>query len=290
MRNYSRQKDGIGMGAQLSNRKMNVKRLVVKVGTSSLVYPSGGLNLRVIDQLAFALSTLCGQGKEVILVSSGAIGVGLNALRLKERPKEISEQQALASIGQSKLITMFNQRFAHYNQTIGQLLLTHDVFDFPASNQHVMDTFDRLLAKHVVPIVNENDSIAVDEMDHRTKFGDNDQLSAIVATHVDADLLIMLSDIEGFYDQNPLKHDDAQLIPTIHHIDDETYAVAGGRGSRYGTGGMVTKLTAAEIMLKDNRQMVLASGKDPAIILDILAGKPVGTWFTPEEKGAVQNG
>lgn len=280
----------MAMAGQLKKRQLDVKRLVVKVGTSTLVYPNGGLNLGAIDQLAFALSTVCGQGREVILVSSGAIGVGLNAMRLKERPKEICEQQALASIGQSKLITMFNQRFAHYNQMIGQLLLTHDVFDFPASNQHVMDTFDTLLSKHIIPIVNENDSIAVDEMDHRTKFGDNDQLSAIVATHVDADLLIMLSDIEGFYNANPLKHDDAQLIPTIHHIDDETYAVAGGKGSRYGTGGMVTKLTAAEIMLSDHRQMILASGADPAIILDILAGTPIGTWFTPEEKGAVQHG
>lgn len=278
------------MDKQLNKRKMNVKRLVVKVGTSTLVYPSGGLNLKAIDQLAFVLSTLCGQGKEVILVSSGAIGVGLNALRLGERPKDISAQQALAAIGQSKLITLFNQRFNHYNQTIGQLLLTHDVFDFPASTQHALDTFDRLLKMHIVPIVNENDSVAVDEMDHRTKFGDNDQLSAIVATRTEADLLIMLSDIEGFYDANPMTHPDAQIISTIHTIDDETYAVAGGKGSMYGTGGMVTKLTAAELMLADQRQMILASGADPAIILDILNGDPIGTWFTPEQKGAVKNG
>lgn len=279
------------MQAKFSNRELdNVHRLVVKVGTSTLVLPDGGVNLNAIDQLAFALSSLCGQGIEVILVSSGAIGVGLNTLRMAERPTDISAQQALASIGQSKLITLFNQRFNHYNQTIGQLLLTHDVFDFPASKQHALDTFDRLLKMHIVPIVNENDSVAVDEMDHKTKFGDNDQLSAIVATQTDADLLIMLSDIEGFYDANPLKHADAQLIHTIHEVTDDTYAVAGGKGSRYGTGGMVTKLTAAEIMLNDQRQMVLASGSDPAIILDILAGKPIGTWFTPQVKGAMQHG
>ncbi|KRL79185.1 glutamate 5-kinase [Secundilactobacillus paracollinoides] len=272
------------------NRKMNVKRLVVKVGTSSLVYPNGKMNLETIDQLAFVLSTLCGQGKEVILVSSGAIGVGLNALRITERPTDISAQQALASIGQSKLITLFNQRFDHYNQAIGQLLLTHDVFDFPASKQHVLDTFDRLLSMHIVPIVNENDSVAVDELDHKTKFGDNDQLSAIVAMRTDADLLVMLSDTEGFYDANPMTHDDAQLISTIHTITDDTYAVAGGKGSRYGTGGMVTKLRAAEMMMNDDKEMVLASGADPAIILDILAGKPLGTWFVPERKGALKNG
>ncbi|WP_288530289.1 glutamate 5-kinase [uncultured Secundilactobacillus sp.] len=274
----------------MQTREINATRIVVKIGTSSLINQSGKLNLRTIDQLAFVLSTLCGQNKQVILVSSGAIGVGLGELKLTTRPTDISAQQALAAIGQSKLLTVFNQRFDHYNQQIGQILLTHDVFDFPTTKQHVMNTFDRLLERQVVPIVNENDSVAVDELDHKTTFGDNDQLSAMVAKNTAADLLIMLTDTDGFYDANPLTHPEARLIPRITTIDETTYAVAGGKGSMYGTGGMVTKLRAADIMLKANRQMVLASGSDPSIIFDILDGKPVGTWFAAQPKEVLKHG
>lgn len=262
------------------NRKIKSQRIVVKVGTSSLIHPNGTVNLRTFDQLAYVLSELNNQGKELILVSSGAIGVGLNKLNLKERPTEIGAQQALAAIGQSELMTLFTQRFNHYLNNIAQVLLTHDVFDYPKSNNYVMNTFNCLLKDNIIPIVNENDTVAADELDHRTTFGDNDQLSAIVASHVDADLLIVLSDVNGFYDANPKKNPDANLISQINSIDDETFTVAGGTGSRFGTGGMKTKLAAAKRMIDENRQMVLANGEDPRIIFDILAGEPIGTLFS----------
>ena len=262
------------------NRKIKSQRVVVKVGTSSLIHPNGTVNLRTFDQLAYVLSELNNQGKELILVSSGAIGVGLNKLNLKERPTEIGAQQALAAIGQSELMTLFTQRFNHYLNNIAQVLLTHDVFDYPKSNNYVMNTFNCLLKDNIIPIVNENDTVAADELDHRTTFGDNDQLSAIVASHVDADLLIVLSDVDGFYDANPKKNPDANLISQINSIDDETFTVAGGTGSRFGTGGMKTKLAAAKRMIDENRQMVLANGEDPRIIFDILAGEPIGTLFS----------
>jgi glutamate 5-kinase len=260
-------------------RKLRAKRVVIKVGTSTLVYPDGAINLRAIDQLAFVVSAMRHHHREVVLVSSGAIGVGLNYMGLKQRPKAIPEQQAIAAIGQAELLSIYKERFAIYEQKIGQLLLTRDIFVYPKSHQNVLNTFEALLAQDVVPIVNENDTVAVDELDHETKFGDNDQLSAIVATNIDADLLIMLSDIDGFYDGNPHADAKAKLLPHIATVDAQTYALAGGSGSRFGTGGMVTKLKAAERMLKANGQMILANGADPAIIFQILAGEPVGTLF-----------
>lgn len=264
----------------MNHRSIEANRIVVKVGTSSLIHPNGAVNLETFDQLAYTLSALNNQGKELILVSSGAIGVGLNKMHLKKRPSEIGAQQALAAIGQSELMTLFTQRFNHYLTDIAQVLLTHDIFDYPKSNKYVMDTFNCLLKDNVIPIVNENDTVATDELDHKTTFGDNDQLSAIVASHVNADLLIVLSDIDGFYDQNPKKFANASLIPTVNTINEETFTVAGGSGSRFGTGGMQTKLLAAKRMLAENRQMILANGRDPRIILDILAGKKIGTLFT----------
>ncbi len=264
----------------LNSRSIKANRIVVKVGTSSLIHPSGAINLETFDQLAYTLSALNNQGKELILVSSGAMGVGLNKMHLKKRPTDIGAQQALSAIGQSELMTLFTQRFNHYLTDIAQILLTHDIFDYPKSNRYVMDTFNCLLRDNVIPIVNENDTVATDELDHKTTFGDNDQLSAIVASHVNADLLIVLSDIDGFYDQNPKKVPEAKLIPTVTNVTSETFTVAGGTGSRFGTGGMQTKLLAAQRMLDEDRQMVLANGRDPRIILDILAGKPVGTLFS----------
>ncbi|KRL11590.1 glutamate 5-kinase [Lentilactobacillus otakiensis DSM 19908 = JCM 15040] len=267
---------------KMDKRIINANRIVVKVGTSSLIHPNGMVNLKTFDELAYTLSALNNQGKELILVSSGAIGVGLNKMHLKKRPTEIGAQQALAAIGQSELMTLFTQRFDHYLTDIAQVLLTHDIFDYPKSNQFVMNTFDCLLRDNVIPIVNENDTVATDELDHKTTFGDNDQLSAIVASHVDADLLIVLSDVDGFYDQNPNKYPDANLISTVNQIDENEFGVAGGTGSRFGTGGMQTKLLAAKRMLDEDRMMVLANGADPRIIFKILAGKSVGTIFQKE--------
>lgn len=263
----------------MAKRAMQCKRLVVKIGTSSLIHPNGKVNLQTIDRLAYSLTALNNQGYELVLVTSGAIGVGMAELGMSKRPAVIAEQQALAAIGQSELMTLYTQRFSDYGAKIGQLLLTHDVFDYPMNRQHVLDTIDALLAQQVIPVINENDSVAVDELDHRTTFGDNDQLSALVAKQIGADLLVVLSDIDGLYDRDPNRHPDAALMPTITQLSAKVLAAAGGSSTRFGTGGMVTKLKAAKTMMRAGKQMVLASGRDPRIVLQILAGDPVGTWF-----------
>lgn len=257
----------------------SVKRLVVKVGTSSLILPSGKINLRAIDQLAFTLASLSNEGYEVILVSSGAIGVGLHQLGLDKRPTTISKQQAVAAIGQTELIKIYSQRFQYYNQKSAQVLLTRDVVDFPESRNNVINTIHELVRMNVIPIINENDSVAVDELDHLTKFGDNDQLSAIVSDLSEADLLIMLSDIDGFYSANPATNQEAKLYSRIKEITTTLEEAAGGEGSRFGTGGMSSKLKAAHRVFNRDSQMILANGQDPTIMFDILEGKEIGTLF-----------
>ncbi len=257
----------------------NVSRLVVKIGTSSLIYANGKVNLQAIDQLSYTLTGLVNEGKQVILVSSGAIGVGMGQLGLSKRPARIPEQQALASIGQSELMTVYQQRFSVYGQKISQVLLTHDVLDFPKSRDYVHNTMEQLLKWGVIPIVNENDTVAVDELDHHTKFGDNDQLSAIVATRSNADLLIMLSDIDGFFTRNPHKFADAQLIGALHEVTEDSLKRAGGAGTELGTGGMVTKLLAAQNILAHGKKMVLANGANPSIIFKIMNNEAIGTLF-----------
>ncbi|BBF75277.1 glutamate 5-kinase [Lacticaseibacillus paracasei] len=270
----------------MAKRAMQCKRLVVKIGTSSLIHPNGKVNLQTIDRLAYALTALNNQGYELVLVTSGAIGVGMAELGMSKRPAVIAEQQALAAIGQSELMTLYTQRFSDYGAKIGQLLLTHDVFDYPMNRQHVLDTIDALLAQQVIPVINENDSVAVDELDHRTTFGDNDQLSALVAKQIGVDLLVVLSDIDGLYDRDPNRHPDAALMPTITQLSAKVLAAAGGSSTRFGTGGMVTKLKAAKTMMRAGKQMVLASGRDPRIVLQILAGDSVGTWFGQPKQAA----
>ncbi|MGY3765711.1 glutamate 5-kinase [Vagococcus vulneris] len=256
-----------------------VKRIVVKIGTSSLILDNGKINLKSIDQLAFALSTLAAQNYGIILVSSGAIGTGMHHLGISERPQTVAKQQAISAIGQAELIKIYSQRFYHYNQQTAQVLMTRDVVDFPSSRQNVINTFDELLKLHVIPIVNENDSVAVDELDHLTKFGDNDQLSAIVADITDADLLIMLSDIEGFYSDDPNINLQAELYSHITNITPSLIKSASGTKGKLGTGGMSSKLKAAQRILANNQKMVLAKGTNPAIILDILEEKNIGTLF-----------
>ena len=270
----------------MAKRAMQCKRLVVKIGTSSLIHPNGKVNLQTIDRLAYSLTALNNQGYELVLVTSGAIGVGMAELGMSKRPAVIAEQQALAAIGQSELMTLYTQRFSDYGAKIGQLLLTHDVFDYPMNRQHVLDTIDALLAQQVIPVINENDSVAVDELDHRTTFGDNDQLSAFVAKQIGADLLVVLSDIDGLYDRDPNRHPDATLMPTITQLSAKVLAAAGGSSTRFGTGGMVTKLKAAKTMMRAGKQMVLVSGRDPRIVLQILAGDSVGTWFGQPKQAA----
>ena len=259
--------------------KKSEKRIVVKIGTSSLILPNGKVNLRTIDRLAYTLSTLCNDDHEVILVSSGAIGAGLASAGYSSRPTEIAKQQALAAMGQMELMRIYSQRFLDYQTKVAQVLLTRDVLTFPISRQHVLNTFEVLLSQGVVPIVNENDTVAVDELDHHTTFSDNDELSAMVAVRLNADLLIVLSDIDGFYDQKPNQVADAKLIPEVKALTPAMKAAAGGSESGLGTGGMVTKLRAAQAMMEAGKQMVLCNGANPMIILDVVAGKQIGTKF-----------
>lgn len=255
------------------------KRVVIKIGTSSLVLPTGKINLRTIDQLSFTLATLNNQGYELILVSSGAIGVGLASLGLKERPVEIAEQQALASIGQAALMRIYSQRFLDYQTHVAQLLLTKDVLTYPVSRQHTLNTITTLLKQNVIPIVNENDPVSVDELDHHTTFSDNDELSSQVAVAMDADQLIILSDIDALYDKDPHKFADAHVIKEVPSLTPEIKDAASGSSTRFGTGGMVTKLRAAATIMEANKQMILCNGRDPKILFDIFDGQAVGTRF-----------
>ena len=271
-------------GGSMNKRDLEAKRIVIKIGTSSLLYQNTSqLNLRAIERLAFVLSDLKNQGKEVVLVSSGAIGVGMGKLGLTKRPETIPAQQAVASVGQGELLGIYEREFQNYGKSVAQMLLTRDVLVYPQSKKNVFNAFQELLKLNVIPIVNENDTVSVDELDHKTKFGDNDQLSAVVADLINADLLIMLSDIDGFYSSNPLTDPNAELYHTVTSIDSSIIQSAGGRGTKFGTGGMVTKLKAAKRILSNNQKMVLANGENPRITYNILAGEPVGTLFEPKQ-------
>ena len=251
----------------------DAKRIVVKVGTSTLTYANGQINLGRIEKLTRVLSDIVNSGKEVTLVTSGAVGVGVGKLKLKEKPTNIREKQALAAIGQCELMHIYSKFFGEYSHTVGQVLLTRDVIEDEHIKQNVCNTFELLLQKGIIPIVNENDTVSIDELENIARFGDNDNLSAIVSVLIDADLLIILSDIDGFYDSNPKENPNAKLIKEIE-------ACAGGAGSSLGTGGMATKIAAAHKATKAGVNMVLANGEEPSIISDILEGQEVGTLFT----------
>ena len=252
----------------------NAKRVVFKVGTSTLTYAGGGINIRRVEKLVKALSDLKNSGKEVILVTSGAISVGMGVLGIKDRPGETRKKQALAAIGQLELMDFYSRLFSDYNHTVAQLLLTKDVVDNSVLKENAVNTFETILTFGAVPIVNENDSISAEQIE----FGDNDTLSAIVAKLVGADLLIILSDIDGLYDKDP-STPEAKLISRVEGVTDEVRALAGGAGSNRGTGGMITKLAAAEIANGAGIDMFILNGSDPFIIYDLLDGKKVGTLF-----------
>ena len=262
-------------------QKANV--VVVKIGTSTLTYENGKLNLRRVERLCRTLSDLQNSGKRIVLVSSGAIGVGVGKLGLARRPDETAKKQALAAVGQCELMFIYDKFFGEYHQTVAQVLLTADVTSREGSRQNVVNTFRELLDMNIIPIVNENDTVAVDELEGRN-FGDNDTLSAIVATLVDADALMILTDIDGVYDKNPKTCPDAKRIPVIHAITDEVRALAGGAGSSRGTGGMATKLTAAEIATAAGTDMIIANGKDFHVIHKIIDGGEHGTVFAGNRK------
>lgn len=258
----------------------DAKRLVVKVGTSTLTYENGKLNIRAIESLCKVLSDLQNSGKEVVLVSSGAIGVGVGKLGLRERPRETQEKQAVAAVGQCELMFIYDKLFGEYNRTVAQVLLTRDIMMNEHSKQNVINTFKTLIHMDIIPVVNENDTVAIDEL-VGANFGDNDTLSAIVATIVDADLLVMLTDIDGLYTADPHTYPDAKRIAVVNRVDDELKALAGGAGSKRGTGGMITKLCAAELAMQSGISTAIIHGGCPERLYDLLDGKDIGTVFTP---------
>lgn len=253
----------------------DANRVVVKVGTSTLTHKTGMLNIRRIENLVKVLSDLKNSGKEIVLVTSGAIGVGVGKLSLTERPNDMPTKQACAALGQSELMYVYDKYFSEYNHNAAQILLTRDIIEDENRKQNVINTFARLLDLKVIPIVNENDTVSIEEIE----FGDNDTLSAIVSELVCADLLIILSDIDGLYDKDPKQNKDATLISVVNEIDDTIVSLAGGAGSSLGTGGMVTKLHAARICMNVNIPMYIVNGENPNNIYDLLDSKTVGTLF-----------
>ncbi|GAA0078464.1 glutamate 5-kinase [Clostridium sp. CTA-5] len=267
------------------NNLKDANRIVVKVGTSTLTYENGNINLNRIEKLTRILSDMVNSGKEVVLVTSGAIGVGVSKLKLREKPESIREKQAVASVGQCELMHIYSKFFGEYSHIVGQVLLTRDVVEDDHIRENVCNTFETLLENKIIPIVNENDTVSIDEIENIVRFGDNDNLSAIVSSLVNADLLIILSDIDGFYDSDPRDNVNAKLLREIEKVTPELEECAGGAGSNLGTGGMITKLTAAKTATKAGVDMVLANGSDPSILLDIISGEEIGTLFIGKKLG-----
>ena len=255
-------------------------RIVVKVGTSTLAHATGHLNIRRVEELCRVLSDLKNSGHEVILVSSGAIGMGVGKLALKERPSDIPTKQAAAAVGQCELMYTYDKMFAEYNHTVAQILLTGADFRHEDRYFNFKNTMHRLLELGVLPIINENDTIATEEI----CVGDNDTLSAMVAVGIKADVLLLLSDIDGLYDRDPHKHSDARLIQEVHELTEEILALGGDRGSALGTGGMRTKLHAAEICTAEGCDMVIMNGNSPEKLYDLFEDKQVGTLFTSQQQ------
>ena len=250
-------------------------RIVIKIGTSTLTHGSGHLNIRRVEQLCKTISDIRNAGHALILVSSGAIGMGVSKLGLKSRPEDIPTKQAAAAVGQCELMYIYDKLFGEYHHTVSQLLITGDDIRSPERHRNFSNTLERLLELGALPIINENDTVATEELG----IGDNDTLAAIVAESVRADLLILLSDIDGLYTADPRTDPDAVLLPEVTEISDEIRALAGVSGTALGTGGMVTKLQAAEICLGCGCEMVIANGSNDSALYDILDGKHVGTRF-----------
>lgn len=254
-------------------------RVVVKVGTSTLAHASGRLNIRRVEQLCKVLSDIKNAGHEVVLVSSGAIGMGVGKLGLSGRPGDMPGKQAAAAVGQCELMYTYDKLFSQYNHVVAQILLTADDVHDSRHSIHVHDTLERLLQWNALPVINENDAVSIDEIGVHTTIGENDSLSAIVAKLVQADLLILLSDIDGLYTADPKKDPDAKLIPLVEEITPQITALAGGSGSDLGTGGMATKLRAAQLAMEAGMDMIIANGETPEVLYDIFNGQAVGTRF-----------
>lgn len=259
----------------------NAKRIVVKVGSSTLTYENGKLNLRRIEKMCRVLSDLKNDGREVILVSSGAVSAGIGKINLQRRPSSVEEKQALAAIGQGVLMMIYERFFADYGHTVAQVLLTRDVISEDVRRNNAENTFATLLKMGCIPIVNENDTVASDEI----KFGDNDTLSAYVSVLAKGDLLINMSDTDGFYDSDPRTNPNAKMLKRIDRVSEELYKCADGAGSARGTGGMTSKLHAAEIACGNGIPMVIVSGEDFSILHEMLNdGVEHGSYFAPYSK------
>ena len=258
------------------DRRDHDMRIVVKVGTSTLAHPTGRLNIQRMEKLCKVLSDLKNMGHEIILVSSGAIAMGFGKLNLSERPKDVPTKQASAAVGQCELMYIYDKLFTEYNHTVAQLLITApDIEEGGVRKQNFHNTLARLLELGALPVINENDTISTEEFG----IGDNDTLSAIVAVTIQADLLILLSDIDGLFDGDPRKNPDAKLIDTVEKIDEHIISLGGGSGSNLGTGGMATKLRAAQMATAAGCEMGIANGQSPEVLYDVAAGKRVGTRF-----------
>ena len=255
-------------------------RIVVKVGTSTLAYATGRLNIQRVERMCKVLSDLKNAGHEIILVSSGAIAMGFGKLNLQERPKDMPTKQASAAVGQCELMYVYDKLFTEYNHTVAQLLITApDIADGGSRKENFHNTLDRLLELGALPVINENDTIATEEI----KVGDNDTLGAIVACSAKADLLVLLSDIEGLYTADPRRDPNARLIPVVEEITQEILALAGEKGSDLATGGMATKLRAAQMATARGCDMVITNGEHPEVLYDIAEGKAVGTRFVAKK-------
>ena len=250
-------------------------RIVIKIGTSTLAYETGLLNIRRVEDLCRVISDLKNAGHEIILISSGAIGMGVGKLGLKDRPADIPGKQAAAAVGQCELMYTYDKLFGEYNHTVAQILLTKEDIEHKQRCENFRNTLFRLLELGALPIMNENDTVATDEI----VIGDNDTLAAIVAANLEADLLILLSDIDGLYTCDPHKHPDASLLPVVEQLTPESLSLGEGKGSSLGTGGMKTKLHAAEIAMDAGIDMVIANGSRPEVLYRITRGDAIGTRF-----------
>ncbi len=255
-------------------------RIVIKIGTSTLTHATGHLNIRRVEKLCEVMSDLKNAGHQIILVSSGAIGMGVGKLSLKSRPTDIPTKQAAAAVGQCELMYIYDKLFSEHNHTVAQILITGADIQNEERNKNFQNTLYRLLELEALPIINENDTIATDEI----VIGDNDTLGAIVARSSEADLLILLSDIDGLYTEDPHKNPNATLLTQVDEITSEIIAMTGGSVTKLGTGGMQTKLHAAEIATKNGIEMVIANGNDPEVLYNIVNGENIGTRFKAVKK------
>ncbi len=259
----------------LKDRFKDYKRIVIKVGTSTITYPNGKLNLKMIERLCWMLSDLKNRDKEVVLVSSGAIGVGSKSLGFKKRPKLTREKQAAAAVGQAILMQIYQNFFNTYTQTVAQILLTKTDFEHGIRRTNTENTFTELLSRCVIPIVNANDTTSTFEIE----FSDNDRLAANVAALLHSDLLILLTDIDALYDSDPKKNPDAKRVKIVEKITEEIEQMAGTAGSEFSVGGMATKIAAAKLCVENGVDMVIADGSDATIIEKVIDGEDVGTLF-----------